>query len=446
MAIIKKTIVTLSLLLMAASNLWAEPEDKLPPPQTDEEVTKERAADFRDAIIENIDISDEENELTESVTRPKEPETTISDEEQKTWIDKFKIAPETIQSLPDHIPGLAGRNWIFFGRAEGEYADFSSDQIDDGSRFNFRSLRVGLIKVFDNRKTIKMEVDLTDGDTNFADLYVRFNTKWGLFTLGNQKIAQTLVNQTSRLANTFLEESLPAEAFGLGRRLGIGWDVHKGNFGGHLTTFGQDINGDAGDFGYGARIYFNPAKTLFSFFHVGVSAVQETIDQDARFSAHPETRVTDIKLVDTRDVKNVDKQSIFGLELAVAKNSYSLSGEYFVTEWDRNAQSDPKFDGYYLQANWIITGETIQYRQGKFLRIRPKGKWGAWELATRYSRIDLNDLDIRGGEQRNITLGLNWYSPGNYFRVMSNLIFIDADNVTGNKDPTIAQIRAQFNW
>ena len=446
MEITKKTIVTLSILLMVTSNLWAEPEDKLFPPQTDEDVAKEQAADLTDAIIENIDISDEENDLTELAKQPKEPETTISVEEQGIWIDQFRTIPETLQSLPEYIPGLAGRNWIFFGRMEGEYADFSSGRLNDDSEFNFRSLRVGLIKVFDNRRTIKMEVDLTDGDSNWADLYVRFNTKWGLFTVGNQKIAQTLVNQTSRLARTFMEEALPAEAFGLGRRIGIGWDLHKDNFGGHLTAFGKDINDDVGDFGYGARFYFNPAKTSYSFFHIGVSAVQEEMDRNARFSAHPETRVTDTKLVDTKEDKNVDNQSIFGLELAVAKDSYSLRGEYFVTEWDRSAQSDPKFDGYYLQANWVITGEAIQYRQGKFLRIRPKGKGGAWEVAVRYSRVDLNDLDVRGGEQRNTSLGLNWYSPGNRFRIMSNLIFVDADNVAGNEDPTIAQIRAQFNW
>jgi phosphate-selective porin OprO/OprP len=43
--------------------------------------------------------------------------------------------------------------------------------------------------------------------------------------------------------------------------------------------------------------------------------------------------------------------------------------------------------------------------------------WGAWELAMRYSVLDLNyrenDLpalgSIRGGEQEILSLGLNWY-------------------------------------
>ncbi len=450
----QKTTTTLVafILLTATANLWAQSDDESSLVASEEQLTedkaKEQVADETDAITDNIDLSDGDDEGAEPFEPSEKVETTIlAPEDDGTWIDTFQIIPKTLRSLPEHVPGLAGRGWVFFGRAEEEYADFSSGVLNDETGFNFRSLRVGLFKVFDNRTTVKLEVDLTDGDSNWTDLYVRFNTKLGLFTIGNQKVSQTLVNQTSRLARTFMEEALPAEAFGLGRRLGVGWGRHKNKFGGHMTVFGKDVNGgDSGDIGYGARFYFNPAKTKFSLFHIGASAVYEKMNHDARFRAHPETRVTETRLVDTQNDKDVDNQTILGLELAAAQDSYSLRGEYFVAQWDRSARSDPEFDGYYVQANWAITGESFQYKQGKFLRLRPKGKWGAWELAARYSRVDLNDLDVQGGKENNTTIGLNWYSPGNRFRIMSNVIFVDADNISGDEDPTITQIRAQFNW
>jgi len=415
-----------------------------------EEAARELATDLREAITENIDTS-----MMDSAQASPESQQAASSgaqeriepgEEEAPWYYRFRPITNNLQTLPDHVPGLAGKGWLQFGRIEGEYAHFSSGRLGDDSGFNFRSLRVGIIRKFNERTTVKLEVDLTDGDSNWVDLYWRFNTRLGLFTVGNQKIAQTLVIQTSRLARTFMEEPLPSEAFSLGRRLGVGWDFHRSRVGVHITAFGKDLNDNIGDFGYGARFYFNPVKTRFNMFHLGLSAVREKMDFDAQFRTRPETRVTDIRLVDTGTDAGVNTQSVYGLELAAARNNWSVRGEYFIAEWDRDFAANPEFDGYYVQANWAITGETFQYMQGKFLRLRPRRSGGAWEIAARYSRVNLNDLDVLGGEEKNISIGLNWYGPGNQFRIMSNLIFVDTDAVAGNESPTILQIRAQMHW
>ncbi len=193
-------------------------------------------------------------------------------------------------------------------------------------------------------------------------------------------------------------------------------------------------------------MYTNPTRTRWSLAHIGVSAVRETMDRDARFRARPETRVTDTFLVDTRRNANVKQQSIFSLEMALAHKSWSIRGEYFYAEWQREAQKDTSFNGYYLQAAWVFTGESFQYKQGRFLRIRPDSSKGAWEVALRYSAIDLNDQDVLGGTENNTTLALNWYGPGNQMRIQTNLIRARANTITGNEDPLILQVRAQFHW
>lgn len=420
----------------------ADPESRQEEAKTESAEQADRAADIRDAINDDLvspvrkDEEAEEPSLDEPSAKP----------EEEYWYQRFESVTESMQSLPDRMPGLEGRGWIHFGRIEGEYGYFTGGILEDESGFNLRSLRGGLIRQASDRTTLKFEIDVTDGDSNFVDLWARFRTRFGIFTVGNQRVAQTLVNQTSRLSRTFQEVPLPADAFGLGRRLGVGWDQHYKKVGAHLTAFGKDLNEDIGKFGYGGRVYVNPAKTRFNMFHIGLSAIQEKMDRDARFRAYPETRVTDIRLVDTGKHSEVDQQSIYGLELAWARKSYSFRTEYFVSEWSRDEQKDTRFDGFYIQANWAITGEPFKYAQGKFLRIRPDNPYGAFEVAVRYSVLDLNDLDVLGGKEQNTSIALNWYGPGNQLRIQSTLIHYDTDEVAGNEDDYVAQLRVQVHW
>ena len=422
-----------------------------PDPETSQ-AQKEKNADVREAVLENLDLkeiaeesfdSEDISPLPESEQPPQEDEEPSPGEDQEEWYDRFTPIVKRMQD----IPYLNDRGWLHFGRVEFEYGHFSkSELLSEDSGFNFRSLRSGIIKLFDNGMIVKLDIDLTDGDSNFTDMYVRFSTKLGLITLGNQKVALSLVNQTSRLARTFMEEPLPAEAFGLIRRLGAGWDFHRKKVGVHLTAFGPDLNERIGKFGYGARMYSNPTRTRWSLAHVGVSGVRESMDQEARSRARPETRVTDTFLVDTGRDADVETQSIFSLEMALAHKNWAIRGEYFYTEWDRKTQEDTNFSGYYLQANWVITGESFQYKQGRFLRIRPDSSKGAWEVALRYSAVNLNDRDIFGGAEKNTTLALNWYGPGNQLRIQSNLIRVETDAVAGNENPLIFQVRVQLHW
>ena len=108
--------------------------------------------------------------------------------------------------------------------------------------------------------------------------------------------------------------------------------------------------------------------------------------------------------------------------------------------------NNDSFSGYYGQVSWILTGESKGYNSatGAFTPPKPAhpfsfdgSGWGAFELAARYSDLDLNSHandganvitaftgttptytfynTVRGGDQRIATLGLNWY-PNNAIR------------------------------
>ena len=462
-------MVLFLLLFPAVSLLAQENTEKL----TDEAAKEVKAqeiettSNLREAVNENLETIQEDaeaaknlaGEKTESTSEESQQDlnggTTVgqadatgsSVEEKKTWLDYLKSLPGFLQSVPERVPFIRDRGLIFFGRTELDYAHYSSGVTAADSGFRIRSLRAGLARAFKYNLSMKAEIDLTDGESNWADLYIRHrNPRWGLLTVGNQRVAQTLVNQTSRISRTFMEEPLPAEAFGLGRRLALGWDLHKPRGGAHVTMFGPDLNGSIGDSGYAGRIYFNPTRSRFSVFHIGASIVAENMSRKTRFNSHPESRVTNAKLVDTGIYDDVSQQYITGFEVAGARDSFMFRSEFFRTQWDRQVDNDPVFKGFYTQASWVLTGESFNYKQGKFTRIRPQTPRGAWEAGVRYSHVDLNSSRIFGGEEKNLTLAVNWYAPGNQFRLMSNLIFVRTDKYAGKESPTIISFRGQFHW
>ena len=131
--------------------------------------------------------------------------------------------------------------------------------------------------------------------------------------------------------------------------------------------------------------------------------------------------------------------------------------------------SNDTFSAWYVQATWLLTGESRAYNPatGAFTPPKPaepfhltKGGWGAWELAARYSDLNLNShtLDpasvvtnwtgattqtytfyntVRGGDQRIVTLGLNWY-PNNAVRFAVDYQWIDVNRLQSPATVTLA--------
>ena len=85
---------------------------------------------------------------------------------------------------------------------------------------------------------------------------------------------------------------------------------------------------------------------------------------------------------------------------------------------------DLNFEGGYFYVSYFLTGEHVAYERttGMLARTRPYENfflvdrccggtghgWGAWQVALRYSHLNLTDKDIRGGEGENVTFALNW--------------------------------------
>lgn len=104
------------------------------------------------------------------------------------------------------------------------------------------------------------------------------------------------------------------------------------------------------------------------------------------------------------------------LELGLMYGPLWLQAEYLESRVDPVAGGDLDFNGHYLSASLVLTGETRGYnrRYGYFTpfpvaRSIDHGGWGAVELATRWSHLDLNDGGVAGGELDVFSIGANWW-------------------------------------
>ena len=109
-----------------------------------------------------------------------------------------------------------------------------------------------------------------------------------------------------------------------------------------------------------------------------------------------------------------------GFEAGLGWDRLWVQGEYYGIAVDRAGPRNGTraFTGWYAQAAWTVLGQPRQYKTDSAAWSAPKpdeggfnpaaGRWGAVEVAGRYSTIDLNDGEVRGGRQGVWTAGVGW--------------------------------------
>ena len=282
---------------------------------------------------------------------------------------------------------------------------------------------------------------------------------------GLMKAPFSLEWQTSSKNTTFLERALPL-AFAPPQRVGISidtsgsrWSAAAGGFG---RTMGNASTEDRG-WGVAGRVSYAPVERNGAVLHLGLSGAYRAPDQGfnhLRIRARPEAHLADISFVDSRTIRAVDNYTVLGAEFAGARGPTLLQAEYIHSFVNRApGRSDLQFDGWYVFGSWFITGESHSYdaRRGRFgmptpvAPISAKDGSGAWEVAVRYSQIDLNDAPVHGGAQHDVTYALNWY-PIDRLRLMANYVIAKTDaNATGRRNhghatPSIFELRAQLEF
>jgi phosphate-selective porin OprO/OprP len=174
--------------------------------------------------------------------------------------------------------------------------------------------------------------------------------------------------------------------------------------------------------------------------------------QQLQLRDRPELRIDQSRLIDT-GLLNADRAYTWGPEFGLRWRNFLLQGEYIRIGVEQSEAAgvprpDLGFEGGYVEASWVLTGEPRLYSTSgaAFGRPNPRepfslhgGGWGAWEVMARYSVADLNDRLVRGrsqastggaygGRQEVVGMGVSWY-PNNLLRFMLNWDIVQVDRL-----------------
>jgi phosphate-selective porin OprO/OprP len=293
-------------------------------------------------------------------------------------------------------------------------------------------------EIYENYE-FKADVDVAGGVVKFRDVYVAMNNipYAGQLKVGRFKEPFSLEEITSDDWTTFLERALP-NVFAPSRTTGA--QLMNNHFDGRMTWAagvfreGGDFGNNSDDGGYAvtARVtglpwYKDDGRKLI---HLGAGYTHRNPDGEIRVRQRPEAHLVPVRFLDTGDFA-ADDIDTWNAEAALVYGPFSAQGEYFHSTVDTILAGDEDMTGWYAQLSYVLTGENRLYikKSGIFDKINPKRPFrfsedrgpGAWELAVRYSQLDLTDHFLLGGKEDNFTAGVNWYLNPN-MRIMLNYL------------------------
>ncbi len=194
--------------------------------------------------------------------------------------------------------------------------------------------------------------------------------------------------------------------------------------------------------------------------HLGLAGSWRAPNGAVQYRARPETGDGPY-YIQTGEVDS-SREFLLGLEGAWQKGPFCMQSEAMIpaVETSEPGVPDRVYESTYVFASWVLTGEQRGYDRdrGLFLRVIPEHPLyggirrergiGAWEIASRFSLIDMRtgtDSAPSAGRLRDWTTGLNWYLSRNS-RLMLNYVraWVDRPDVRGDSD--ILEMRVQVNY
>lgn len=365
----------------------------------------------------------------------------------------------TLFSVPTAFAADAP-NIAMFGRIQLDSVFYGAWADEGADGLTVRRARIGAKGVLSDRLSFQLDLDVSGSSApKLEDTFLRYRASdHTTLTLGYNKIYHSLDAATSDADVPFMERSMASTAFevGAGGKWGISALTSGDNWSMQYGVTFTDPNDTAGTrkgWGLGARATYTPVDDGARVFHVGISSYyRNESDNHVAFSEQPEVRKGGFKPFDS-GMRAASHYRYMAAEAATVWKSLSVQAEYGDMRLGVPLGDADHYAGAYVAAAYSLTGERRPYdaRHGKFGHLQPlhsvgEGGMGAFEVATRYSWLDLEDAGV-GTRGHDLTMGVNWYA-NTHLRLMANMVHFHSEDMSdgGVSDGWIYGLRAQAKW
>ncbi len=357
-------------------------------------------------------------------------------------------------------------NFTFAGRLMFDYGSFDYKNEPDISFTGTEIRRATLESFGELSKNIgfKFQIDFARTVFKFKEVNIYFKdipVIGGRLTIGNVLVPFNLDKITSSKFITFMERATPAYYMFMFKTgfLYENFNIWKNRIGFQIayTANGEQIRGINYHLTEGQNLttrftlnaFERPSKNEvlhlgFSFTHKEPVKIDDAPDKIYAIAVRPEADMARVSLFHV--FHDVNEVLIGGLEAAYTIGSFSVQGEV-VNASISTINGRSYVPSYYGYVSYFLTGEhRPRSSKNAFGRVKPikefnfKDKWGAVELAARYSSFDLTTVDQ--GKLNDFTFGVNWYLTS-YARVMYNYIY---SNNPGIETVNMHMIRFQIDF
>lgn len=317
--------------------------------------------------------------------------------------------------------------------------------------------RVGFKATYGNYE-LKADVGLGGGKVAIKDLLLNYHFKNSVLAFGNAYEPFSMDMLISTVDMRFNQSAASVLAFTNSRKLGLTYHYYTDNC--YLAT-GIYSNNDINKLGTDKKnsivsttraVWRRQDRERQRLIHVGGAFSYRTreVNKDTYTGSVSSAGVTSMFPVSQLGAEITDMGSEIKclVEALYTSRKVLIQTEYFVDRMNRR-DGKPAYTahGGYVQGSCLIAGEGFEYDAMYGIPGRPSSEMSL-ELVARFNYTDMNDAgsNIFGGEEKDLSLGLNWYL-NRYIGIKLNGSYVWTGshcNSFYSKDFFLAQARIQY--